>query len=110
MESYLAEIAARTAGSVMLSCGKSASSKNISSRPPGTMRARNRGELAVEHEEGLLHSAVKVRHCPGAVAAGELGQREGPAGRGLTGGEDPHLDDAEIDGPPFAGSHRVCVP
>jgi len=35
MESYLAEITADTAVSVMLSGGKSASSKNISSRPPG---------------------------------------------------------------------------
>ena len=36
IESCLAEIAARAAGSVMLSDGRSASSKNISSRPPGT--------------------------------------------------------------------------
>lgn len=42
MESCLAEIAARAAGSVMLSGGRLASSKNISSRPPGTMRVRNR--------------------------------------------------------------------
>jgi len=37
MESCLAEIAARAAGSVMLSGGRPASSKNISSRPPGTI-------------------------------------------------------------------------
>jgi len=36
----------RTAGSVMLSGGRSASSKNISSRPPGTISVRNRPPLA----------------------------------------------------------------
>src|SRR5215472_16522161 len=99
MESCLAEIAARTAGSVMLSAGRSPSSKNISSRPPGTMRARSRPpsalavitcrvplladgerELAVKDEEGLLHAAVDMRHRPDARTAGELGKGEGPAG------------------------------
>ena len=72
--------------------------------------ADGEGELAVKDEEGLLRFAVDVRHRPGTWAAGELGEGEGPAGGGLSGRQHPHLDDAEIDGPPFAGGHRVCVP
>jgi len=72
--------------------------------------ADGEGELAVEHEERLLHPAVDMRHCPGACAAAELGEREGPVGRGRTGGEYPHRDDAEVDGAPFAGSHRMRMP
>jgi len=71
--------------------------------------ANGEGELAVEHEEGLLHAAVDVRHRPGACTAGELGEGEGTVGGGLTGRQHPHLDDAEIDGPPLAGGHRVRV-
>jgi hypothetical protein len=47
--------------------------------------ANGEGELAVEHEEGLLHSAVNVRHRPGSSTAGELGEGEGMVGGGLTG-------------------------
>src|SRR5262249_42763853 len=86
-----------------------ARNQDVRSRAGRDVRvARCEGELAVQDEERLLHVLVDVRHGPGTFAAAKLGEREFSVGC-LAGGEDAHLDIAEIDDPPVARSHRVRV-